>query len=96
MTDLDDTPPLSCPRCGVAFSVEYKYHWLHVILSISCGWSVAYLQGLHSIVFVGAWVIYSAVCLIVVDLLGFPLKLPKRFTVPASYVQSLDIHSRDR
>jgi uncharacterized C2H2 Zn-finger protein len=95
VTDLDDTPPLSCPRCGAIFNVQYKYHWVHISLSIACGWAVAYLQGLHSIVFGGAWLVYSAVCLIVIELLGFPLKLPKRFALRTPDVQSLNLDSHD-
>jgi hypothetical protein len=96
VNDLDDTPPFTCPRCKVAFSVEYKYHWLHILLAIGCGWFVAHFQGLHSIVFCGAWVIYSAAGMLVIGLLGFPLKLPKRFTMLRSNVQSLGIDPKDQ
>jgi hypothetical protein len=55
---------------------------------------VAYFQGLHSIVFAGAFVIYAAISIFAIELLAFTLKLPKRFTVRAKYVQDLNIDAR--
>jgi len=94
VNDLAESNPLSCPSCGVAFSVEYKYRWVHLAVAIAFGALAAYFQGLRSIVFAGAFVIYAAISILVIELLGFTLKLPKRFTVPASYVQGLDIDER--
>jgi DNA-directed RNA polymerase subunit RPC12/RpoP len=94
VNDLAESNPLSCPSCGIAFSVEYKYHWVHLAAAIVFGALVAHFQGLHSIVFAGAFVIYTAISIFAIELFGFTLKLPKRFTVRAGYVQDLNIDER--
>ncbi len=94
--ELEEAAPLACPSCGAGFTVEYKYDWLYLFACVLCASLIAYLQGFQSVVFWGAVLIYSAIGAASVNLLGFKLKLPKRFVLIAPHTQTLDIDQRNR
>ena len=94
-SDLQETLPLGCPSCGVRFTVEYKYHWLYLFACLLCSGLIAYLQGFRSIVFCGAVTIYFAIAAVALNLLGFTLKLPRRFVIIRPHTQTLDIDRHD-
>ena len=94
LNELDNTSMFSCPNCGVGLVVKHTYHWLYVVVSLLCAGLVAHAQGLRSIVFAGAVVIYSAVFLVIVHLLSFLLTLPKKFDLRQPHIQEIGLDSR--
>lgn len=91
LDDLEDTDPLQCPSCHIGFTVQYRYHWVYVLISLTVGTLVAHIRGHQSIIFVMAALCYSVVAMIAIKLSSFTLNLPKRFHLRQEYVQTLHI-----
>jgi hypothetical protein len=94
--EIEETVPLACPTCKVDFAVEYKHHLLYLVAILFGSGLIAYLQDLQSIFFWGAVILYSAIGAVVLSLLGFALKLPKRFVLTGSGTSTLGIDRREK
>ena len=91
LDELDNTSLFSCPNCDVGLVVKHTYHWLYVVVSLLFAGLVAYVQGLHSIVFAGAMVIYATVFLVIVHLAQFFTWIAKEVR-PAPALHTGDWH----
>ena len=92
LRDMAEASSFSCPVCMKAFRPALKHHWIYVLLALAGAWTVAYMKGFQSIVFAGAFLIYSAIAMLLLEVLGVALGLPKEALKPhPPFIQRLGL-----
>jgi DNA-directed RNA polymerase subunit RPC12/RpoP len=83
----------ACQNCGTALVVKRKGDWIYLVVSVSAACAIAYAQGLESIMFAGAVLVYSLVGQLALHALSWQLNLPKKLECSPSEIQTIGIEN---
>src|SRR5207237_886771 len=84
-------PTLYCTNCSVALQMNLKGNWVYALATAAVAWIIAYLRGLHSIIFAFWFLVYWGVETVLVFYLAWPLSFPKKLVIDEPQIQSLGL-----